>query len=262
MRSKRDFMRGLGLAAALMAIALFTGGWWSANIKKINQLTANTFTCLTSAQLDGTLHVDGAATIHTLTVDALTTSSTNFTASATVQGADLVATDDLTVGDDAVIVDKITVHGTSTLNGAVTTTGTLTAAAVVSTGVLTGIRTIVTVTTDTTLSDAQCRNGLVLLAAAQDDTTITVTMPTLVAGYDVVFVDADVTSGADLKIQMGASDTINGGTAAKAYVHGGGSTAKGIAHFIAADAVDFMLLQALEAGAVETTLPKWGNRNS
>lgn len=242
--------------AAARGLNVLTGNLKVGNGTPFTAQDGEDFYAEGAGEVGETLRVDGAATI----IGAATFHG------ATVLNGGASTTGTLTAGTVAVTGNGVVngtfkVHGATTLNGAVTTTGTATAATVIATGELTGMRKVITITTSTLLTDAQCKGTIVYLAAAQDDTTITVTMPTLVAGYDVTFVDNDLTSGADLIIQMGSADTINGGTAAKKYIHGSGSTAKGVAHFVAADVVDFTLVSPpLEAGAVDTV--QWRNDNS
>lgn len=124
------------------------------------------------------------------------------------------------------------------------------------TGALTGMKSIITVTTDTTLTAAQCKGTFIYISTAASDTTVTLTVPTLVAGYDFIVCDNDVTAGAGVEVQMSAGDKVNGGTAAKKYKHGNAETAVGTAHFISADVTDLILVGA------PTDSGNWANNNS
>lgn len=133
-----------------------------------------------------------------------------------------------------------------------------------------GANPIITITTNTTLSAAQVRQcPIIRLAAAQNDTTITVTLPAASANYDgcrITFSDEDVTSGADLVIQAPSTVTINGGTAAKKYLHGLNSVAVGVCILQQTSSTTWVLpTPPTEAGIAEYTaigLHTWRNDNS
>jgi hypothetical protein len=220
-----------------------------ANVTATSAVTGDTVAATTTVTAaDGIITDDLFVTGDTVTTGSITSAGA-------VQGATVVATDSVTAAD-VIVTDDLFVTGDTTTTGTITSAGAVQGATVTATGALTGLKTVITVTTDTALSAEQCRDTVVYLAAAQGDTTITVTMPTLVAGYRVQFVDNDLTAGADLKIQMASGDVINGGTAAKAYTHGNGTTAVGSATFTAVDETDFVL------DGTPTDSGNWANNDS
>jgi len=82
--------------------------------------------------------------------------------------------------------------------------------------------------------------------------TVTFTLPAAVVGLEYTFIDNDATAGNDLEIQAGAGDTINGGTAAKAYVCTGDAV-KQACKVVAVDGTAWLIVH--EVGT-------WANDNS
>lgn len=124
-------------------------------------------------------------------------------------------------------------------------------------GSATGMRSVILVTTDTTLTAAQCKGSVVMMNVNEDSgTTLTVTLPTAVAGYDVTFIDNDVRAATDLSIRAGTGDAINKGTAAKKYEHGNASTNQGAVRLLTGDATDWIL------GGTPSDSASWHNDNS
>ncbi len=258
--------------------AAFTSTLTVSGASALNNNVTSTGT-VTAEHLTST---DDATITDDLTVHGDSTLNGNVTTTGTLSAEHLTST------DDATIIDDLTVHGDSVLNGNVTSTGTVTGANVTATTAVLpdaaggatlgsaslpfaqlygGARPIITITTDTTLTAAQMlSNPIVRLAAAQDDTTITLTLEAASAdfvGCRIGFSDEDVTAGADLKIQAPSTVTLNGGTAAKALVHGGGSTAVGYCELLCTSSTTWILPSPpTEAGVAETSLFKWRNDNS
>lgn len=153
---------------------------------------------------------------------------------------------------------EIWVDGLATFDGAIAANDAATFASTVAvTGALTGMRSVITVTTDTTLTAAQCKGTVVYLLATEDTgTTLTVSLPAAAPGYDVLFVDADQTAGDDLSILAASGDKINGGTASKRFEHGNNTTTIGTAHLVTADTTHWVLDGAPYVGE------NWHNDNS
>jgi len=96
-----------------------------------------------------------------------------------------------------------------------------------------GKKNIILITTDTTLTQNQCRGSIAVLAEAQDNTTVTLRLPLAEAGLNVTTVDADVDAGADLVIAATPQDRLETGELDQRYIHGNGSTAIGIVNWAA-----------------------------
>ena len=137
---------------------------------------------------------------------------------------------------DVFVSETLGVTGATTLTGAVAASSTL---AVTGATTLTGAATLSStldvagaITYEMQVIDYTSTETARTLTVAESGTTFCITaadaaaevefvLPTAAAGLTYTFVDGDETSGADLVIQAGADDTINGGTASKEYVCSG-----------------------------------------
>ena len=248
-----------------------------AELEQLDTVTAGTRVANKAVVLGATSSIDawtvlggliahGTSTLNGAVTTTGTVTAAGFTiGSAALVEAELEQLDTVTAGTKAAskavvlgataAIDSWRVLGNEIVDGSVT------AGSITTTGTLTGLKNVIAVTTDTVLSAAQVSGTVILMTAAQGDTTVTLTLPTAAAGYNFTMIDADVTAGANVKIQAPTGDKINGGTAAKAYDHGNAETAVGVAKFLAQDDTDWVLDgPPMEAGVVNTT--NWKNNNS
>lgn len=107
------------------------------------------------------------------------------------------------------------------------------------------------VTSDTDITVTVANSGAVYTNDGAG-ATAKFTLPTAAAGLTYTFTDVEVAAGKDLTIQAAADDTINGGTAAKAYECTTDS-AKHSVTLVAIDAVQWIVVS--ECGT-------WANNNS
>lgn len=149
---------------------------------------------------------------------------------------------DVKSGSTATLAGANTLSGATAISGAVSVTGAFTHTSNV----------IDYTTTATARTVTAAESGTIFTVSESSDDPVTFTLPPAAKGLTYTFSDMDVTAAADLTLQAGAGDTINGGTAAKQYWCTGDAVKQTVT-IVAVDSTNWIVVS--EVGT-------WANNNS